>query len=93
MSVRVWEEIQALLRRCDHPLISCCRLHVRLARYTAIWPITARTSAARGLLRIGCMLWSGLAAHPDQDYAVPLRLSLRRGNRLCFQGFYELVRA
>ena len=47
----------------------------------------------RGLLRIGCMLWSGLAAHPDQDYAVPLRLSLRRGNRLCFQGFYELVRA
>jgi hypothetical protein len=36
------------------------------------------------------MLWSGLAAHPDQDYAVPLRLSLRRGNRLRFQGFYEL---
>ncbi len=52
-----------------------------------------RTLAARGLLRIGCMLWSGLAAHPDQDYAVPPRLSLRRGNRLHFQGFYELVRA
>jgi hypothetical protein len=37
------------------------------------------------VVRLGCA--------PSQDYAVPLRLSLRRGNRLRFQGFYELVRA
>ena len=55
--------------------------------------LTKQASAVRGLLRVGCMPRLGLAEHPDQDYAVPLPLLLRRGNRLHFEGFYELIRA
>ena len=47
----------------------------------------------RTLAAVACMPLFGLAAHPDHGDAMPLPLRWCRGDRLHFEGSYELVRA